>query len=1060
MNLPDRIFAVGGAGKAIALQLLDADWVLEEVLRPRPNPRSVTVTILDTAEGEENEDRQRIQEMRQRIAEKENELRDAQEGRTGTIDLEYKLITNDIQLSGQIDLLGDDTVPRIAAGNGMDEDDWWLCGQHINENLDFAKGVVRKRGLGKAIYYKAYAEDDQMSTYVDLPDKGKVAVIAGLGGGTGSGIFLDVVQHLQQKQRTAEITLFGILPNHTEGLEENTNAFAALSELEYLSLQGENLFKDRILLPIDPTGFDGKTGNRIHTAQYLEELDEAAIYLIASYYNTQNLEDPFVGTPSYAPFTIGVPQILRYNVEAINEARDSLREILDEKEEALSAEEEIYSEIDRFFSRHYEVESSADGELRDMDKTDLRERFESVEELIDFDLFNELDYQSLTIFRDILRDARDEGEEITEQIDIAAGSLRAGTHRSGANQAFVDDIDELLGEILEGNIKRLAHRKELLERKAVIEDSQVRKTVEHLLFVGDDSLNPGVQLNRLEGKLEDVRERRERLGENLEDAVEELEELRESRAAEIERKRSDWESAVQHDLRQYERLTELSVRSQINTLEGELDAFRSEIVNADDEDAVEAASAANINETLDSLSAELDEVGIDFEQHRQAVKGSLPALRRAKQAYLRMNKEEGTVEKFTPWTSSTEEDRKEAQKDYRMQKNELNDKEVFSVGPPGTSFSAEVTFGADDVEQQVERRKQDLRASIGEELHSRMDTPDAQYVEELERALDRGAEMTRLAEIAEEAFRAGDDGTAAVEERKAELEEELADVENRVDIYEATSDLFQQLNNLRSTYEQKQASFNSQRGSYDEESTRSVSTEEEEYVYVKNIKPNDVLRTTGDSNIRDSDLFKSREETQRLRANLEELARNARNQQYTGLKRRKFSRGRQRYDDLKIRVAMMSQAIDQIDSEALDFTETFSGSFDLGGGGKRVESPYTTWQRDIGDNWDIGMCVFIDGVFLDNIRKAVDADGYFSGYREQHAALDDDIVVHHSYGLERGVYVRRNDVLNMENEDDVGFYLRPETEVVDDLLDEHFERVDQGADDAIERESVVGDAGN
>lgn len=56
MNLPDRIFALGGAGKAITYELLNADWVQEDILKPRPNPRSLTVTIIDTAEEEINRD--------------------------------------------------------------------------------------------------------------------------------------------------------------------------------------------------------------------------------------------------------------------------------------------------------------------------------------------------------------------------------------------------------------------------------------------------------------------------------------------------------------------------------------------------------------------------------------------------------------------------------------------------------------------------------------------------------------------------------------------------------------------------------------------------------------------------------------------------------------------------------------------------------------------------------------------------------------------------------------------------------------------------------------------
>jgi hypothetical protein len=38
MKLPDRIFALGGAGKAIVYEILEADWIQEAVLQPRRLP--------------------------------------------------------------------------------------------------------------------------------------------------------------------------------------------------------------------------------------------------------------------------------------------------------------------------------------------------------------------------------------------------------------------------------------------------------------------------------------------------------------------------------------------------------------------------------------------------------------------------------------------------------------------------------------------------------------------------------------------------------------------------------------------------------------------------------------------------------------------------------------------------------------------------------------------------------------------------------------------------------------------------------------------------------------
>ena len=74
MNLPDRIFAVGGAGKAVTYELLGATWVQEAVLQPRPDPRSLTVTIIDTAEEEENRDFERIHELEEQIQETKDRL--------------------------------------------------------------------------------------------------------------------------------------------------------------------------------------------------------------------------------------------------------------------------------------------------------------------------------------------------------------------------------------------------------------------------------------------------------------------------------------------------------------------------------------------------------------------------------------------------------------------------------------------------------------------------------------------------------------------------------------------------------------------------------------------------------------------------------------------------------------------------------------------------------------------------------------------------------------------------------------------------------------------------
>ena len=1044
MNFPDRIFAIGGAGKEIALTILETEWIIEQILEPQPNPSSLTVTVIDSAEGEENSDVERIDRIRERIADHEAELRDPEAGRTGSIDVEYKLLTSKIQLNSIIDLMGDDAVERITAGNGMDPEQWWLRENHINENLDFAKGVVRKRGLGKAIYYKSYAEDDEISSYIDLPEKGKVAVLAGLGGGTGSGILIDLAEHLRDRQRTAEITLFGILPNHVEGLEENTNALAALTELEYINLTDQQIFKDMVMVPIDPTDFGGKTGDRIQTDRFLQELDQAMVYLVSSYYNTRGLEDPFADSPQYAPFTIGIPQVLRYRVEAINEAREKVRETLNQRSEALQTEEEIYSTLERYLDKEHSVDVA--GGLRELDETDLQDRLRQVRELLGFDLFRDLEYQSVAIFTDIFEESEAEAETLADRIELLSTSLRAVDTSGEGVGTFVDNIDEHLAELLETELQLIVRRKRILEQRQSIDDSRIRDAVEYLIKSGDATAPAGVKLQRLETKIDDLREQQDRLEHDLEETEAELEEVREEQSATVERLLTDWENTIKPRLRQLQQCDVDAVRSELRTLEAHLDEYNSQIVNAADGDEVENISQSDVKNTVERLHSMLDDAGVEFAGDQREIESSLADLKQVRTAFIKTNKDESTFERITPWDSSTKEEQEEGHKNYRMHSTKLNDKGVFEVGPPTGNFNSEVQFDIESILDEVEQRERELRNEISESLRTEVESLDKEITRSLNSELTSGdPTLEDLSEIGREAFWDDIEATDDLEAQQSDLERELSNVESQIDLYEPTIELFQTISSRREQWEDQLSKFQAKRAQLDGNSEPAPAGDDD-YVYIKQVQPNDIFQATGNDSIAESDLIQNRAESQRIHDNLEELARNARNQQYTGLRRRKLSQGRSRYDELKVRVAVLSQAVDQMDPEDLDLADLFRGAFDLGQGGKRVESPYTSWSSDIGGPWDIGMSVFINGVFLDNIRKVVQSDGYYTGYQTMKEREGDDILVHHSRGLEDGYYVRRKDMLNVEHSDDVGFFLRDESSIVDDLLDEYVDRVEISQD--------------
>ena len=1050
MNLPDRIFALGGAGKAITYELLDTDWVQEEILEPQPDPRSLKVTIIDTAEEEVNRDLEQIHELEDKISDTKDKLRENQEdtsrGRPGEIDIEYLPLTKEIQLHDQNDLVGKEAVPRITSGNGMEEDDWWLKPEYINENLDFATGVVRKRGLGKALYYKSYAEDDNVKTSIDLPSKGKVAVIAGLGGGSGSGIFIDLVRDLKQTNRTAEMTLFGVLPNDEEGDAETANAHAALSELEYISLKDEDIFNDKILIPIDPTGFGGKRSNLLQSSEELVEFDQAVTYLIASYYNMMDMEDPFNNIPSYAPFIIGIPQIARYNVDQIQDAKVFVDDILTAKERAIEAQSDIYDGVERFLSKRW-ASGEPEGELHDADLTDLESRLDEIKSLLNFDLFEELNYESVSIYKDVISQAESESDEIVDQIGVIRGSIKAGTTQlRGDSDQFVDSTDKQLGDVVQTGLKRITQRKEILHKLRGIEDSQIQTTISYLIGLESDNVNPGVRLNQLETKLEEAEDRKERLESDLEKAEQELEEKRQQRKEQVSQEVSNWERSARPIYNDYTSAKSVPINAVTDDLTMALDTYAREIENAESIDVVEGVNESQVQSAVNELSSELEKVGVTTSDIKQNINSSLRGLQTIKTSFIKMNAEEGTLESFIPWETSAEEERDDAKRNYKMKKTKVEDKDIFSVSRTGDSLSIESNFDASNliitVEQEANQRKEDMLT----EARAILDDGHPSEIDQLESKIENGASFGTLTDIIEDLIRDELIQDEGVKQRRDELESELETAQDKIDRYDDTTDLFEELNKIREKLLDAEEAYRDHQAEYQEDQRTNVSAGDDSYGYIKTMQPNNILQIREDNDINKSNLLDDATERQRLRSSLEELASKAQQPQYTGIKRRRISNKRSRYTDMNVVVGVLSQAIEDIDDIA-DLEDEFQEAYHLGSGGKK----FASFPVESGGNWDIALGMFIGGVFLDNLRAEVAADGYHSGYKSKKASEDTDILVHHNHKLDDGWFVSRNKLLNMENQDDVDFFLRDETEIIDDLLGQYQDRTDIAGSDSTEQ---------
>ena len=263
MSLPTnlKIIGVGGCGKTLLKKICEHDWFLKEYLTDNRNLGLYTV---DTATNEKGDDTRYMESLRLRI-------QDMGERAHGVISCGHYHLPDFAQVTRIQDLIAEDATYNLKEDS---DDVWWLedpdhgitfeslckIDRRLKEGFD--GGVYRMRAVSKAAFIKAttlsHADFDPL-----FSGTGPVAIIVGLGGGTGSGMFIDLARKIHALNRSRPIWLFGVLPASTEGEDERLNAAIALTELEYLQMQdnpeevvyhGDSLFHHILISSLDPTG--------------------------------------------------------------------------------------------------------------------------------------------------------------------------------------------------------------------------------------------------------------------------------------------------------------------------------------------------------------------------------------------------------------------------------------------------------------------------------------------------------------------------------------------------------------------------------------------------------------------------------------------------------------------------------------------------------------------------------------------------------------------------------------------------------------------------------------
>ncbi|MCK4307951.1 hypothetical protein KAW50_06995 [candidate division WOR-3 bacterium] len=367
---PDEIIGIGGAGKTLVKEALRSEWFVEDIIRKWDESRrqqgkfgGTSVRIIDSDTSQMASDRSELDEAKRFI----NEVGRKVLGREDDYAVKvFGLNENayiNIAPGRATDLVAPDFEKKVKENAGLKTDVWWIDDENeglknfakrIDPNFEgagFANGVVRKRFLAKALIYGYLTNDD--AEHLILTGAGRhIAIVTAFGGGTGSGIFLDMAKWLKHSMQNCAVTLFAVLPAGKETNHEHANAYAALSELER---ENEGYIDLAILLPLDLSGYGG---GDIRNHQGLKSFSETFPYTFSAMYERIFTDDEYLGqghiefskTP-YKKFVVASAYIVRYAAEKLKDREFKVSKALETLEKYCETEKELRDKLNRIIEK-------------------------------------------------------------------------------------------------------------------------------------------------------------------------------------------------------------------------------------------------------------------------------------------------------------------------------------------------------------------------------------------------------------------------------------------------------------------------------------------------------------------------------------------------------------------------------------------------------------------------------------------------------------------------------------------------------------------------------------
>jgi hypothetical protein len=1076
LNFPDKTYALGGAGKKLALEMLERDWFLTELLLDDGSGNDFH--IIDTQTETKQEDKERKSDIEDQISAIEDKLKDIGITDIASINIKMVHLTDEVLCTNIPDFIEDKTVNDILDHSyDQQADTWWVDRETLTDSNgdmnNLSKGAIRRRALSKAFFYKAQSESNTFANdHLNLmEDDTQVALIAGLGGGTGSGMFIDLARYIADSQSNARITMFGILPASTEGENERANAHAALSELEHIALSegpetgtdeterlDVNPFSDIILSSIDATEHQ----SNVDKNPKLENFDSAFPYIPISYYNNDGIDDLFSRNPEYAPFTIAVPQVFQYNVKEIKQNRDKISDILDVKSDAQNAEERLYSQIETFYNKNYgevlnEAETPGGFDIARLDKEDrdrLEDRIDLVKEFATDEMIagsNVVDYLD-NIFDLDSSDDRSLKQDLKDMdfaIDDGGYGDYSSSQQSVKTNPYHDDepdkgLSELEKEIISkinGEMQRILElKKALLKKKVLDNETRDQFTVDLISFLVDVNANQNDSKKlkeRLDEKEETLGEKKEEKESKKDSLEEELERTKEEQKERIDNLTKTWERNVDAPLVRFDELDSLSISDEIETLERTMQGFSNEIRDASEGQISNVGK--EVQNALDDLDSSLKSVELkEFEKNRREIQTAIENVKEARRRWLDI-KNKGLAD-YVPIIGDDG-----AMAEYDAIASTINSNRVFSVpGDPETQESFQVNFVyepsfIDAINTEKSNIKSHLKEKL-EEVHRDLDSGplDAEIIDNYENAITDATGLERedrMKEIVRTSIKNKISGIQSLNEDIEECENELQRLKEQKETLEKAQELFYGSADDVMTYRKGQREF---RKELRESSQQSDTTSDENYEFTKVDSP-DYQDTFQDNCLSETKLLKNPDEFGKIEEFFDSAIKNRlTNPMFNGLELKTLATQdkSKSFDDTILNISISGDGVlsnadlrttlfdDQIGTLQREFRIS-AGSDDLG-----------YWSVNNGGPWDVAMCMFVQGIsFMDNLDPVISPKrGYLPTYTQDKS---NKFRIHrHSYGLERGFFVNRTECFPVNNHRDM-FVNSSEDELVEEIMSKH-----------------------